>query len=140
MQIGAQLFTLREFTRDLNAFSETLKKVADIGYRTVQISGTCEYSPEWLAKELEKNGLTCALTHFNPEKIRTEPDKTVEVHRKFGCKYIGIGCIPGGIAGFENVDNFIDDYLPAAKRISESGCYFMYHNHHFEFMHDADGP
>lgn len=56
MEIGAQLYTVREFCKNLNDFSETLKKVADIGYTNVQVSGSCDYEPEWLKAELEKNG------------------------------------------------------------------------------------
>ena len=41
MKIGAQLFTVRDFTKTLDDFAETLKKIADIGYTTVQVSGTC---------------------------------------------------------------------------------------------------
>ena len=38
MKIGAQLYTLRDSCKDLESFAETLKKVADIGYTTVQVS------------------------------------------------------------------------------------------------------
>lgn len=55
MEIGAQFYTLRDFCKDLDSFAETLKKVADIGYKTVQISGTCGYEPEWLKSELKKD-------------------------------------------------------------------------------------
>lgn len=47
MKIGAQFFTLRDFCKTKEDFSESLKKVADMGYSTVQISGTCEYEPEY---------------------------------------------------------------------------------------------
>ena len=43
MEIGAQFYTLRDFCKDTYSFAETLKKVADIGYKAVQISGTCGY-------------------------------------------------------------------------------------------------
>ena len=43
LQIGAQFYTVREQCQNLDDFALTLKKVADIGYRTVQISGTCPY-------------------------------------------------------------------------------------------------
>ena len=59
MKIGAQFYTIRDFCKTLDDFSESLKKVADIGYKTVQISGTCAYTPEWLKAELLKNGLEC---------------------------------------------------------------------------------
>ena len=52
MEIGAQFFTLRDFCKDTASFAETLKKVADIGYKTVQISGTCQYDPKWLQEQL----------------------------------------------------------------------------------------
>ena len=39
MKIGAQLYTLHNFTKTLEGFSEALKKVADIGYTSVQVSG-----------------------------------------------------------------------------------------------------
>ena len=46
MEIGAQLFTVRDFCKDLPALAETLRKIADIGYRHVQVSGTCAYEAE----------------------------------------------------------------------------------------------
>ena len=43
MKIGAQLYTLHDFTKTLEDFEETLKKVAEIGYKEVQISGFKRY-------------------------------------------------------------------------------------------------
>ena len=57
MRIGAQLYTVREFCATLEDFAETIKKVADIGYTTVQVSGTCPYPAEWLKEQLRKNSL-----------------------------------------------------------------------------------
>ena len=64
MEIGAQFYTVRQTCQNLADFAETLKKVADIGYRNVQISGTCPYPAEWLKENLDKNGLKCVLTHI----------------------------------------------------------------------------
>ena len=43
MIIGAQLYTVRDFCKTTDALAETLKKVADIGYTEVQLSGVCDY-------------------------------------------------------------------------------------------------
>lgn len=59
MKIGAQLYTVHDFTKDLDSLSESLKKVADMGYRTVQVSGTCKYDADWIREQLDKNGLEC---------------------------------------------------------------------------------
>ena len=83
MKIGAQLYTVRDYAKDLDALSETLKKVADIGYEYVQISGTCEYDGDWLKKELDKYGLKAPLTHYSPDKIVTQTQETIAQHKKF---------------------------------------------------------
>lgn len=139
MRIGAQFYTLRDHCQTLEAFAETLKKVAEIGYEYVQISGTCEYEPEWLDEQLKANGLKCVITHYNVKKIKEEPEEVVKFHNGFGCKHIGIGCMPGGLREPENYDDFVRDYKAAGKRIAELGCQMMYHNHSMEFMKAEDG-
>ena len=139
MKIGAQLYTLREYCQTEADFAETLKKVADMGYTTVQVSGTCAYEPDWLAERLKETGLTCAVTHFSPDRIKSDPAGVTEAHRKFGCRYIGIGCMPGFDQGVKNWENFVSDFLPAARIIKENGGYLIYHHHHFEFGHAEPG-
>ena len=84
MKIGAQLYTAHDLTKTLEGFSETLKRVADIGYTTVQVSGTCAYEPEWLAEELKKNGLTCGITHTPFDRMVSDTDKVIAEHTTFG--------------------------------------------------------
>ncbi len=49
MRIGAQLFTVYDYCRTLRDLSETLQRIADIGYTSVYVSGTCDFEAEWLA-------------------------------------------------------------------------------------------
>ena len=39
-RIGAQLYTVRDFTKTIEDFDETCRKINEIGYKIVQISGT----------------------------------------------------------------------------------------------------
>ncbi|MBE6704958.1 MAG: sugar phosphate isomerase/epimerase [Ruminococcaceae bacterium] len=135
MIIGAQLYGLREYTKTLEDFKETLKKVADMGYTSVQVSGTCPYEGEWLANALKETGLTCDLTHYSFDEMKADAKAVVEKHKKFGCKYIGIGCMPkAGERQDKSVwKEFTDAALPVAKTMQENGAYLMYHNHAFEF-------
>jgi len=134
MQIGAQLYTVHEHTKTLEDFSSTLKKVADIGYKTVQVSGTCPFEPEWLRDELQKNNLSCVITHVNPMLIVNETEKVVRDHAVFGCSHIGIGGMPtemrGSVEGFKE---FCKTFIPAAEKIRDMGAKLHYHNHWFEF-------
>lgn len=139
MKCGAQLYTVRDFCRTPEDFAETLKKIADIGYTEVQVSGTCAYQPEWLKEQLESTGLSCVITHYDINMIKNDPVRAVRENAVFGCRHIGIGSMPGGASGLENFDAFVSDYLPAAEKVKENGGYLMYHNHHFEFNHVSPG-
>jgi len=138
MEIGAQLYTVRDYTQSLDGFAKTLEKIAKIGYKNVQVSGTCEYEAEWLDEQLKKNGLKCVLTHYSTDKIRENPKEVVEFHNKFGCNNIGIGCMPGGPSE-ENLNKFITDFKDVVKELNANGACLYYHNHHFEFARCADG-
>ena len=140
MVIGAQLYTVRDFAKDLDGFSETLKKVADIGYKTVQVSGTCEYEALWLKEELQKSGLSCVLTHIPPAALIENTEKVCADHDVFSCKNIGLGAMPGGGKVTDEIyEKFVSDFMPVAKKIDELGFKFFYHNHAFEFSKSSDG-
>ena len=140
MKIGAQFYTLRDHATNLDDFAESLKKVADIGYTEVQISGVCKYEPEWLKEQLDKNGLKCVLTHWGVDDIRDNPLDVVKKHRVFDCNHIGIGCMPGGLElGETHLVSFIENFTEPAKILYENGAKLFYHNHDMEFRKCADG-
>ncbi len=139
MIIGAQLYTVRDFTKNLPDFAETLKKVADIGYTTVQVSGTCDFEAEWLKENLQKNGLSCVLTHTKPAKILEETENVCRDHGIFSCPNIGLGAMPGGRVDDEVYQNFVTNFKPAIEKIHALGYKFFYHNHAFEFTRSTDG-
>ena len=133
MEIGAQFFTVRDTCKTLEGFAETLKKVADIGYRTVQISGTCAYEPEWLDAELKKNGLKCVVTHISADRLANEAAKVAKEHDVFGCDHVGLGYYSFDPEKGQTFEKFVTTYGEVAKILKENGKYFMYHNHDQEF-------
>lgn len=133
MEIGAQFFTLREQCKTLDSFAETLKKVADIGYRTVQISGTCAYEPQWLREQLDKNGLRCVITHTPADRLTADPVQVAKDHDVFGCEHVGLGWYSFDEEKGDTYEKFVGAYQPVAKALQENGKLFMYHNHDQEF-------
>ena len=133
MKIGAQLYTVRNFCKTKEDFGETLQKIADIGYQTVQVSGTCEYEPKWLGDELKKNGLKCVLTHISKEKLLENPEQVALDHQIFDCNYVGLGSFPFQEPE-KNLEEFLNIFTPVADAIKQQGKYFMYHNHAREFQ------
>ena len=134
MQIGAQFYTIRNQCQTLDDFALSLKKVADIGYKTVQISGTCPYEADWLKAQLDKNGLQCVLTHIPVPRLVGETDQVIADHHAFGCEHIGLGWYPfNEDKAEESYAHFMETFVPVAEKIRAGGRYFMYHNHDQEF-------
>ena len=132
MQIGAQFYTIRDFCKTPESLSESLRKIADIGYTTVQLSGTCPYDPQWMAQELSKNGLKCVITHTAPQKLTEETEQVCRDHDIIDCRYVGLGSYRFDDAQC-TVDSFLQTYAPVMDKLSAAGKYFMYHNHAMEF-------
>lgn len=137
MQIGAQFFTIRQFCKTLEDLEESIKKIADIGYKTVQISGTCKYDPIWLKEQLDKNGLKCVLTHTPEDRLQNDTVNVAKDHDILDCKRVGLGSFT-----FEESDDcyqkFVDTYSPVMDTLKANGKYFMYHNHDAEFRKCGD--
>lgn len=137
MKIGAQLFTLREFCKTLPQLEETLCRVADMGYTSVQVSGTCAYTPEELLPMLKKAGLTCDLTHYNVDRMLTEPKAVCDEHHRFHCGAVGFGSMPGMWAQGADPKVFVPAFVEKVKGVApvyvEENIQLMYHNHAHEY-------
>ena len=131
MKLGAQLYTVRDYCKNLDSFEETLKKVAQIGYKYVQLSGVCDYTTEWINEKLKEYGLRAPLTHFDTSKILNETQETIDFHKSFDCKYIGLGWYD---FKQNSVDDFDNEFGEAIKTIANSNRAFCYHNHDPEFQ------
>ena len=121
MRIGAQLYTVREHCKNFEDFALSLKKVADIGYTTVQVSGTCAFDPAWLKAELDKNGLECVLTHTAPARLKEDAVQVARDHDVFGCEYVGLGSYPFREEG--TPADFYSEYHAIAKALQENGVH-----------------
>lgn len=131
MEIGAQLYTVRDYCRTLPEFMETLQKIADIGYKNVQVSGVCDYEPEWLRDALLETGLKCVLTHIVPDRIAGDTQAVIAGHEVFGCDNIGIGYYE---VHKDGVQAFYNKFAQAGAALNQSGKRLCYHNHDHEFI------
>ena len=143
MILGAQLYTIRNFCKTLEELDESLKKVAEIGYTSIHLSGVpCEYTPEWIAETCQKYGLEIGLTHVAFDRIVNDTDKVIEEHKIMGCKYVGLGAFPNFYEmSEEDLNGYLAALRPAIEKLKAAGLGFMYHNHHVEFgKRDKDHP
>ena len=94
MTLGAQLFTLREYTQTEKDLDYSLGRVAEMGYKTVQISAIGPIAPEKVRELCDKHGLQIVLTHTNQDRILNDTETVIKEHDIMGCDYIGIGMMP----------------------------------------------
>src|SRR4051812_19793444 len=90
-QLGAQLYTLRDFTKTPEDIARTLSRVKKMGYDAVQVSGFGPIDPKELAKILKNEGLVCAATHAPLDRMEKETENVIEELKLWGCKYTAIG-------------------------------------------------
>ena len=134
MKIGAQFYTLRNFCKTPEDLALSLRKVADIGYTTIQLSATCDFDAQWMKEQLAMNGLTCVLTHTAPAKLQEDLKTVCDDHKTFGCPNIGLGYYSFKNDPLEDTyKQFCDTFRPVAEGVKAEGLYFMYHNHNSEF-------
>ncbi|MCH5353463.1 MAG: sugar phosphate isomerase/epimerase [Acutalibacter sp.] len=134
MKIGAQLYTLREYTQTAKDLDFSLGKVKGIGYETVQISAIGPIPAETVKELCDKHGLEIVLTHTDPNRILNDTEAVIKEHDVMGCKYIGIGMMPQKYCSPQWLEHFFDDFKEPAKKIAAAGKLLMYHNHNIEFQ------
>ena len=133
MEVGLNLFSIRNLLQGEKDFRETLKKVKDMGYSYVQYSGAV-YDPDMIKRVTEEIEMPVCLTHVPLDRILNESDKLMEEHKKFGCKNIGLGSLKFDYYVNEKLFKDTIDRLQAiAVYMKKNGFQFFYHHHHSEF-------
>ena len=134
LQIGAQLYSVRDHCQNAEDMLKCLKELKAIGYNTCQLSGqSSELSAEQLRDLLDEAGLTCACTHIGFQQMEEDIDKVIRDHKILGCEYPGIGGLPGEFRTAEGYVEFAKRASKVADKLLDNGMHFLYHNHAFEF-------
>lgn len=132
-RIGAQYFTLRNFCKTIEDFDETCRKVKEIGYQIIQISGTPLKAAD-MKPIIDKYGLEVMTSHRSFDDFKNNLDEIIDYNRTLGCKLCGVGAMPQDCwKSEENLTQFIQDVNEIAAKLKAQGLLFGYHNHAFEF-------
>ncbi|HEX8341849.1 MAG TPA: sugar phosphate isomerase/epimerase [Tepidisphaeraceae bacterium] len=132
--IAAQLYTLREFLKTPADIAATLKKVKRLGFDAVQCSALGPIEAKELAGILHGEGLTCCVTHTSLDKLRDEPQKVIEEHALWGCRYTALGGLGWKEMTADKWQAAVSDFNAVAARYAGSGVSLGYHNHSHELV------
>lgn len=133
-QVAATLFSVRNHIKTPPDIASSVKRVREIGYEAVQISGMGPIAEEELVKILDGEGLVCCATHEPTQTILDEPQAVVERLEKLKCRYTAVPS-PGGIAldTMDDVRTYIERMNRAGEVLYKADKVLTYHNHHIEF-------
>lgn len=143
--IGIQMMMLKGKVDELGAY-ETLKRCADLGYHSIEIS-QIPMTPENI-KEIKRAcddfgikvaAMSASLEPMMPgmpgEYLVSGFDKIVADCKALDCNFLRIGMLP--MTSMGNRDKALDFVRRAdemAERLLEHGIELYYHNHHIEFV------
>ncbi len=136
--VAAQLYTLRDFTKEASQLEKTFAKVKKIGYDYAQISGVAaQVSAADLRKIMLDQGVEPIGAHIGLDAWRGDAFKqTVKDCHDYGIKYAAIPWLP-----WQNYKDYtaaewkklFREFDAMAKKALKEGIVLQYHNHDFEF-------
>ena len=131
--IGLQLYTVREqLEKDVPG---TIKQVAAIGYKEVEIYDLYGMSPGQFTKLLKDNGLTAVSGHYLLNVEETQWEKKVAEAKELGLKYMVHAILdPEERKSLDDYKRHVELFNKIAEQAHKAGIQFCYHNHDFEFQ------
>ncbi len=134
--LAAQLYTLRDYTQTERDFADSMRKVRQIGYTAVQVSGIGPIPPGEVKRIVDDNGLTICNTHIGFDRLTRDLPAVIDEHRLWGCRHVAVGSMPAQYrgAGEQGFRQFARDATEVGRRLNAAGLTFSYHNHSFEFV------
>ncbi len=130
---GLQLYTVRDpLGADLDG---TLRSVADIGYREVELAGLAGTTAPVMRERLKHYGLAAPSMHASYDRLRGELDAVLEEARTLGAAFVVCPSIDAGERRTADEWKRVCQTLSRIGWVVRSqGVTLAYHNHDFEFV------
>lgn len=135
---GLQLYTVRD---SLAADPDrTLRRVADIGYREVELAGLSGMTATTFQEKLKRHGLAVPSIHAGYDDLRGDLDGVVREAKTFGASFIVCPSVDAEARRTADDWKRVCQTLAGAGRAARRhGLALAYHNHDYEFVSFADG-
>ena len=148
LPIGCQLYPVRDqLGKD---FEGTLKQLATIGYKSVEMCSPHGYTDSGFAtlaarkgsavrNAIKAAGLTCESCHYNFRELKDSLDERISYARQLGLKQMVIASmgLPADATPAE-WERAAAESNPIGERVRKAGMQLVFHNHDREFE-KADG-
>jgi sugar phosphate isomerase/epimerase len=129
--IAIQLYTVRELAAE--DFAGTLRTIADIGYKAVELAGFYGNSAEEIRAITDSLGLKVASAHIGVADFESDLGKVVSDLQTLGADWGVIPWISPDNRTEAALRAYGDQFNGYADTFAAAGLKFGYHNHDFEF-------
>lgn len=130
-KIALQLYTVRESMK--TDFVGTLKEVAGMGYKGVELAGFGGMTAKELRALLDDLGLTAVGGHTNMDAIGKSMEQTLGDFVTLGASYLGVAWVGEEWRSEQGWHRAARLMEKAATEALKHDITFFYHNHNFEF-------
>lgn len=130
---GAQLYTIRDaIAQD---FEGSLCRVAQIGYREVEITGLYGRDPTDVRALLTRYGLNAVASHADWRQLRDDPRQAVRDATALGAKYLVLAWLPPEERlSLTHWRWWVGQLNTVGEIAAEEGVALLYHAHDFEYQ------
>jgi sugar phosphate isomerase/epimerase len=135
--VGLQLYTLRDqLEKDV---AGTIRQVAEIGYKDVEIYSLYGKSPTEFLRILKDSGISASSGHYLLPDVMSHWDQHVDDAKTLGLKYAVNAILPPEERkSLDDYKRLVDLFNQAGETAHKAGIQFCYHNHNFEFTKYGD--
>ena len=144
MLIGFQTWTIRQEL--VNDFPGTLRKMADMGYQSLEMCSPPGYQfsgfgplTKYSAKEMKQiitdAGLVCNSSHYLFNELKTNLEERIAFALEVGQTQIVLSTF--GLPGKATMDDWFkaaDELNEIGMKVKQGGLQMGFHNHNFEFV------
>ena len=134
-QISAQLYCFREFIKTPAGVVDTLKRLRDIGYQSVQLTSAlpAELQSAELSAILAESGMKAISSHEPSSDFFNAPDKVIAKLKALNITYTAYPWPHIPPTGIGEAVAFAHKLNELALKFKEQGITLAYHNHATEF-------
>ena len=135
LELGVQLYTVRDFLEPVHTLAGTLRKIREIGYDAVEFFGLRGISGAGWRELLGECGLRPCGVHALWEEIDGDLGFYIDHLKQLRCENLVIALSKDvDFESCKQVLRFAESLEAAGKVCRENGINLVYHNHNHEFL------
>lgn len=132
LPISVQLYTVRDHTA--KDFAGTMKKIAAIGYRNVELAGWGNLSSaKDVRKALDDAGVKASGAHVGIDAFNADMKKVIDDAKTIGYDNVIVPYIGEEYRSAAGYRKLAAELTAFGPKVKDAGLTLLYHNHAFEF-------